>query len=457
MVAGYIPEVDILNGCSLTVAARRVRRHHRPQRRRQVDVAEGGAGARPRPLRHGALRRRRDHGHQAHQLVAARRRLRAADAQRLPQPHRHARTWRWAASSTRRASRSGSSTCTRCSPGSRERTGQRTGSLSGGERQMVAMGRALMLEPSVLLLDEPSAGLSPMLQDQVFLQCKQINATGVAILMVEQNARRCLQVCDRAYVLDQGRNAYTGTGRRAARRPQGDRAVPGHARPRGMTRRRLIGRRDPRRPRHRRRLRRRRTGRSRRGGAVPDRAGVVRPVRRGGRRVPDRQPWPGAEQAAGALRRGVRGRGGAAPAPARRARPARHPSRRQDPRRHARSPTSTTSWRTGPPGGRPSRLGVRLRRRPRRLARHRGREGQGDHVQRPRRALRRPADRCPGRLRPRARRSTSRHRRRFRRDTTGPGREAGSRRSADEERRFRRHLPASKSSPRALPMKPSVP
>jgi ABC-type branched-subunit amino acid transport system ATPase component len=94
-----------------------------------------------------------------------------------------------------------------------ERADQRAGSLSGGERQMVAIGRALMLDPSLLLLDEPSAGLSPMLQDEVFLRCKLINDTGVAILMVEQNARRCLQVCHRGYVLDQGRNAYTGTGR----------------------------------------------------------------------------------------------------------------------------------------------------------------------------------------------------------------------------------------------------
>jgi len=89
---------------------------------------------------------------------------------------------------------------------------QRAGSLSGGERQMVAMGRALMMDPSVLLLDEPSAGLSPAYQDEVFARCRQINATGVSIVMVEQNARRCLQICDRGYVLDQGRNAYTAPG-----------------------------------------------------------------------------------------------------------------------------------------------------------------------------------------------------------------------------------------------------
>jgi branched-chain amino acid transport system ATP-binding protein len=93
-----------------------------------------------------------------------------------------------------------------------QRRRAKAGSLSGGERQMVAMGRALMMEPSVLLLDEPSAGLSPMLQDEVFVRCKKINAAGVSVIMVEQNARRCLQVCDRGYVLDQGRNAYTDTG-----------------------------------------------------------------------------------------------------------------------------------------------------------------------------------------------------------------------------------------------------
>jgi branched-chain amino acid transport system ATP-binding protein len=94
-----------------------------------------------------------------------------------------------------------------------KRLSQRAGSLSGGERQMVAMSRALMMGPHVMLLDEPSAGLSPVRQDEAFLRVKEINRAGVTTIMVEQNARRCLQICDRGYVLDQGRDAYTGTGR----------------------------------------------------------------------------------------------------------------------------------------------------------------------------------------------------------------------------------------------------
>lgn len=94
-----------------------------------------------------------------------------------------------------------------------QRTRQRAGSLSGGERQMLAMARALMMNPRILFLDEPSAGLSPVAQAQVFARVKQINASGVSVVMVEQNARRCLQISHRAYVLDDGRNAYTGTGR----------------------------------------------------------------------------------------------------------------------------------------------------------------------------------------------------------------------------------------------------
>jgi branched-chain amino acid transport system ATP-binding protein len=93
------------------------------------------------------------------------------------------------------------------------RRAQKAGSLSGGERQMVAMGRALMVDPSVLLLDEPSAGLSPVRQDEAFIRVREVNKAGVTVVMVEQNARRCLQICDRAYVLDQGKDAHTGTGR----------------------------------------------------------------------------------------------------------------------------------------------------------------------------------------------------------------------------------------------------
>jgi branched-chain amino acid transport system ATP-binding protein len=94
-----------------------------------------------------------------------------------------------------------------------KRKAQKAGGLSGGERQMVAMGRALMVDPSVLLLDEPSAGLSPVRQDEAFLRVREVNQAGVTVIMVEQNARRCLQICDRAYVLDQGVDAHTGTGR----------------------------------------------------------------------------------------------------------------------------------------------------------------------------------------------------------------------------------------------------
>ncbi|MFT8636844.1 MAG: ABC transporter ATP-binding protein [Pseudoclavibacter sp.] len=94
-----------------------------------------------------------------------------------------------------------------------KRLKQRAGSLSGGERQMVAMSRALMMDPKVLLLDEPSAGLSPVRQDETFVNVARINSAGVSVFMVEQNASRCLQICDRAYVLDQGRDAYVGTGR----------------------------------------------------------------------------------------------------------------------------------------------------------------------------------------------------------------------------------------------------
>ena len=95
----------------------------------------------------------------------------------------------------------------------RERSRERAGLLSGGQRQMVAMGRALMADPTVLLLDEPSAGLSPLNQDEVFARIDLVKKSGVSVVMVEQNARKCLMIADSAFVLDQGRNAYSGSGR----------------------------------------------------------------------------------------------------------------------------------------------------------------------------------------------------------------------------------------------------
>ena len=89
---------------------------------------------------------------------------------------------------------------------------QPAGELSGGQRQQVAVGRALMTKPSLLMLDEPTAGVSPIVMDELFDKILEVAATGIAILMVEQNARQALNIADRGYVLVQGRNRYTDTG-----------------------------------------------------------------------------------------------------------------------------------------------------------------------------------------------------------------------------------------------------
>lgn len=101
-----------------------------------------------------------------------------------------------------------------------ERRRQKAGELSGGQRQMVAMGRALMSQPKLLMLDEPSAGLSPRYMMEVFEQIVKINRSGVGILMVEQNARQALGMASKGFVLANGENRFTGSGRELLENPE---------------------------------------------------------------------------------------------------------------------------------------------------------------------------------------------------------------------------------------------
>ncbi|WP_084037290.1 ABC transporter ATP-binding protein [Haloechinothrix halophila] len=212
IVAGYLPEINVLNGCNVELARNEIAGIIGPNGAGKSTLVKAMFGL--VPIRSGSVRFRGDDitNAMAHTLVAkgigyvpqrdnvfptltVEENLRMGT---FLKPKEFERRYEWVVG---------------LFPRLEERRKQRAGSMSGGERQMLAMGRVLMAEPEVLFLDEPSAGLSPAFQDQVFEQIKTINETGVSIIMVEQNARRCLQICDHGFVLDQGRNAHAGTGR----------------------------------------------------------------------------------------------------------------------------------------------------------------------------------------------------------------------------------------------------
>jgi branched-chain amino acid transport system ATP-binding protein len=219
LVAGYVPEVNILNGCSLELHSREMVGIIGPNGAGKSTFLKALFGL--LPIRSGTVTL---HGENITSLKAFE--LVSKGVGFVPQTENVFGTLTVRENMEMGAFLSPGKVAERWEvvidlfPRLGERTSQQAGSLSGGERQMVAMGRALMMDPSVLLLDEPSAGLSPAFQDEVFLNCRKINSVGVSIVIVEQNAARCLQVCDRAFVLDQGTNAYEGTGRELLNDPR---------------------------------------------------------------------------------------------------------------------------------------------------------------------------------------------------------------------------------------------
>jgi neutral amino acid transport system ATP-binding protein len=211
LVAGYVAEVDILNGASLEV----------PEGAIATVVGPNGAGkstliktifglVRPRSGRV-TLRGEDLTGLAPHSITRR-------GMSYVPQldnvfPTLTVEENLEVGSLARAATRERIETMYELFPRLAERRGQAAGTMSGGERQMLAMARALMPSPHVLLLDEPSAGLAPAFVEQIFDQVGEINRAGVTVVMVEQNARRALSMSDRGYVLDLGRNRFEGSGR----------------------------------------------------------------------------------------------------------------------------------------------------------------------------------------------------------------------------------------------------
>jgi branched-chain amino acid transport system ATP-binding protein len=219
IVAGYVPEVNILNGCSVSVSAGELIGIIGPNGAGKSTFLKALFGL--IPVRSGTVEFLGDDitGQKANKLVARGIGYVPQNNNVFPRLTVEENLEMGLYLAPKRFAERMDVVC-ELFPLLASRRKQRAGSLSGGERQMVAMGRALMMDPKVLLLDEPSAGLSPAFQDEVFIRCRRINAAGVAIIMVEQNAQRCLQICHRGFVLDQGRNAYTGTGEQLLHDPK---------------------------------------------------------------------------------------------------------------------------------------------------------------------------------------------------------------------------------------------
>jgi branched-chain amino acid transport system ATP-binding protein len=211
LVAGYLPGVDILQGCSLAVGSDEIVGVIGPNGAGKSTLVKTMFGL--VPVRAGRVLLDGDEvtGLPAHRLVA-RGIGYVPQSQNVFPSLTVEDNLRMGLFLRPKQFRERLATVTGLFPLVGERRAQRAGSLSGGERQLVAMARALMMEPRVLLLDEPSAGLSPKAQDEAFARVHASREAGVAIVIVEQNARRCLEICDRGYVLDQGHNAHTGTG-----------------------------------------------------------------------------------------------------------------------------------------------------------------------------------------------------------------------------------------------------
>jgi neutral amino acid transport system ATP-binding protein len=210
VVAGYVPEVDVLDGVSLAV------------REGEIATVVGPNGAGKSTLIKaifGLLRPRRGRvwlrgeeiaGLQPHAI--ARRGMSYVPQLDNVFPNLSVEENLEMGSLERSRTRERTGAMYELFPRLGERRRQAAGTMSGGERQMLAMARALMPDPQVLLLDEPSAGLAPAFVDATFEQIRQVNEAGVTVVMVEQNARRALAMSDRGYVLDLGQNRFQGSG-----------------------------------------------------------------------------------------------------------------------------------------------------------------------------------------------------------------------------------------------------